>query len=1152
MKTYSYNEALEASTLYFGGDDLAAKVFLDKYALRDTENRIYERTPHDMHRRMAKEFARIEKGKFKEPLSEDFIYSLFKDFKYIVPQGSPMFGIGNNFQIISISNCYVLDPPEDCYNSILDVDKQLVNISKRRGGVGIDLSRLRPEGTITNNASRTSTGIVSWMRRYSNSIREVGQAGRRGALMLTLSVHHPDILKFATIKNDDTEVTGANISIRLSKEFLDALENGEDYELRWPVDDKSSPSISKMVPAKEVWNTIIHSAWLRAEPGLMMWDNVMKGPADCYEEYRSVSSNPCQPGWAKVLTKNGIRELSSVNIGDEIWSHQGWTTITNKWSTGRKDVYKYSTTSGTFYGTKNHKIVEDANGTKVEVSDADSINIITGKLLDSNLIYHPQLTDIMDGLVIGDGSVHKASNDLVILYIGDDDKDYFNDAVRDNIKDHRPGIDSKAYEIVTTVKADELPKTYERRVPKRFLYGSTCKMLGFLRGLYSANGSICDKRVTLKSASLGLIEDVQMMLSALGIRSYYTINKPSEIEWDNGTYVSKQSYDLNITSDRFSFAKNIGFIQSDKTKRLSKITTEEDFKKTKPNSKTVYDIISSEFVSIEEVFDITVSNSSHTYWTQGCNVSNCSEITLSALDSCRLLCLNLLSYVERPFTKDAYFNSNKFVYHAYLAQRLMDDMIDLETEKIEAILDKIEKDPEPDSTKLQEKSMWERILYYNNNGRRTGTGVTAVGDTLAALGIKYDSEDGIEMVEEIYKELKFGCYASSIDMARQLGTFTGWDKEKEEECEHLLRFNNENIILNYDVDDPDVIKHFPCSGKELYRSMQKYGRRNISLLTTAPTGTVSILTQTTSGIEPLFRLDPYIRRKKINTNDIKSRVDFTDKSGDKWQEFEVYHPTVKKWIEVTGEKDLTKSPWYGCTANDINWVNRVKLQAGAQKHVCHAISSTVNLPTSATEEEISKIYVEAFKSGCKGITIYRDGCRTGVLVDKQVKKDRDEPRPRELPCDVHHTTVNGTQYLVLVGIHDGTPYEVFACRNGILDKSIKTGKIIKKKASFYKAEFENENELSPITSSMSEMEEIISRLTSGLLRSGADMHFIVKQLEKVGDTKEIHSFARGVSRVLKKYIPDGTEEGEKCPECSGKLIRQEGCKTCYCGWSKCS
>jgi len=830
MKVYSYDEVLEASTEYFNGDDLAAKVFVDKYALRDSKNNIYELTPDDMHRRLAREFARIEKGKFKKPYSEEFIYSLFKDFKYIIPQGSPMFGIGNNFQIVSLSNCYVLDVPDDSYNSILDIDKQLVNISKRRGGVGIDLSKLRPEGTVTNNASRTSTGIVSWMRRYSNSIREVGQAGRRGALMLTLSVHHPDILKFATIKNDDTEVTGANISIRLSKEFLDALEKDEKYELRWPCDDHSSPKVSKMVSAKEVWNTIIKSAWLRAEPGLMMWDNIMAGPADCYDRYRSVSANPC------------------------------------------------------------------------------------------------------------------------------------------------------------------------------------------------------------------------------------------------------------------------------------------------------------------------------------------GEITMCSLDSCRLLCLNLLSYVDNPFTEFASFNFGKFVYHSYIAQRLMDDMVDLEAEKILSILEKIDNDPESPETKRSEREMWERILKTNNEGRRTGTGITAFGDMLAALNIPYASEEAIEFVDEVYMALKHGCYASSVDMAEELGHFIGWNNELEKDCLFLKRLDMEDIDLRKYIGLTDlpsyteVIKYFP-TGTEILNKMKRVGRRNVALLTTAPTGTVSILTQTTSGIEPLFRLEPYIRRKKINSNDGNTRVDFVDKLGDKWQEFQVYHPTVLKWMKVSGKTDLKESPWYGCTSNDINWVNRVRLQAAAQKHVCHAISSTINLPNSVTEEEVSKIYIAAFKSGCKGMTIYRDGCRSGVLVEKTepVKKNISE-RPKELPCDVHHVTVGGIQYLVLVGLNEGVPYEVFACRNGILDKSIKTGTIIKRRNNFYKAVFDNELELSPITASMSEMEEIISRLTSALLRSGSDMHLVVKQLEKVGETKEIHSFARGIARVLKKYIPDGTAvDDEKCPECSGKLVRQEGCKTCQsCSWSKCS
>jgi len=712
------------------------------------------------------------------------------------PQGSPMYGIGNKHKVVSLSNCYVLNTPEDSYNSILDIDKEIVNISKRRGGVGIDLSKLRPNGFKTNNAAKSSTGIVSWMERYSNSIREVGQNSRRGAMMLTLSIHHPDILEFITIKNNPLKVTGANISVRLTKEFLDAVNNNTDYELRFPIDGPKT--FSKMVSAKNIWDTIINSAWLRAEPGLLMWDNVLKGPADCYERYRSVSTNPC------------------------------------------------------------------------------------------------------------------------------------------------------------------------------------------------------------------------------------------------------------------------------------------------------------------------------------------SEITLSCMDSCRLLCLNLYSYVVNPFTTESFFDYNLFYKHAQIAQRLMDDLVDLESECIDRIIAKIKSDPESDKIKSDELEMWYKIKSNNDDGRRTGTGITALGDTIAALNVKYGSNDSIKITGMIYKTLRDGCYRSSIDMAKELGAFKEWNSNLEKD----------NKFLN---DLPT----------DIYQDMLTYGRRNVALTTTAPTGTVSILTQTTSGIEPLFVLKPFIRRKKINPSDTNARVDFKDQNGDCWQEFEIYHTKVQHWMNITGKTDITESPWYNSCANDIDWIKRVELQAKAQQYICHAISSTINLPENVSIDTVDAIYKYAFKNGLKGITIYRDNCRTGVLVNKDNINNKE--RPKTLKCDVHHITSKGHSYFVLIGFLDNKPYEVFAGKNGFLDKDIKTGTITRKSKKVYKAVFDDEDktELCPITSTCSDHEETITRLTSALLRSDADLELIVEQLEKVhGD---ITIFAKCIARVLKKYLKDGTVSGQTCTECgSSNIVRQEGCLTCKeCGYGKC-
>ena len=824
--TYTYDEAIKASTEYFNGDELAGKVFVDKYALRDNNNNLIEKTPDDMHRRMAKEFARIEESKFKKPFTEDEIYQSFKGFKRIVPQGSPMYGIGNTHQFISLSNCFVIDSPLDAYGSIMEADEHLVQISKRRGGVGVDLSNLRPNGAPTKNAARTSTGVVAFAERYSNSIREVGQAGRRGALMETLSVHHLDILEFVNVKRNMSKVTGANISVRLSDEFLKAVEKNEDYEQRWPV-DSSSPKISKKVNAKEVWDNIVENAHHMAEPGLLFWDNIIKeSPADCYADvgFKTISTNPC------------------------------------------------------------------------------------------------------------------------------------------------------------------------------------------------------------------------------------------------------------------------------------------------------------------------------------------AELLLSAFDSCRLMLINTFEYVKNPFTKQAEFDMEKFNRDVVLCQRLMDDMVDLEIESVDRIISKINSDPEPLNVRNRELSMWKKIRKVCEQGRRTGTGVTAIGDTIAALGFSYCSDKGIDLVDSIYKNLKLSSYRSSVDMAKELGAFPVWDAKKEVNNSFLNRIKDEDKIL--------------------YNDMQKYGRRNIALLTTAPAGSVSLLTQTSSGIEPQFMIEPYIRRKKGNPGDSGFRSDFVDQSGDHWQEFRVYPPKVKMWMEITGETDLKKSPWSGSTAAELNWKRRVELQAKATKHVDHSISSTLNLPNDVSVESVDEIYRTAWKSGVKGVTIYRDGCRTGVMIAETKKEVSNElvttrapKRPETLNCDIHHCTTKGKPYFVIVGKLSGKPYEIFASINQISDteedplipKSFNEGTLTKEARGHYRAnlldKYDNKMIIKKIGDKLNEEESALTRMISTALRHGADVQFIVHQLEKVEGA--MHGFSKSVSRALKKYIIDGTEvSGETCGGCQTKdknaIVRQEGCIICkLCGWSKC-
>lgn len=820
-----FKEAFDKSLEYFDGDELAANVFVTKYALTSKDGEILESTPDDMHRRMAKEFARVEQ-KYPNPMTEDEIFNLFKDFKYVVPQGSPMSGIGNPHQIQSISNCFVIEPPFDSYGGICKTDQELVQIAKRRGGVGFDLSTIRPKGLTTGNCARTTDGIEVFMDRFSNSCREVAQGGRRGALMLTISVHHPQIRDFIKIKRDLTRVTGANISVRLTDEFLNAVENNEDFELRYPV-DSTDPQVSEKISAKVVWDEIVENAHATAEPGLLFWDNAKNfTPSDIYEAegFGSKSTNPC------------------------------------------------------------------------------------------------------------------------------------------------------------------------------------------------------------------------------------------------------------------------------------------------------------------------------------------GEIILSPYDSCRLMVVNLLSFVKNPFEPNASFDFKTMSEVVKKAQRLMDDMIDLEIEQVDKILAKIESDPEPENVKKIETDLWQKIKEQALNGRRTGLGVTAVGDTLAALNVTYGTDESIDVVEKMYKTLAVNAYISSCEMARDRGAFPVHDHNREKGHPFMERIWS--------------------ASPEAYELSKEFGRRNIALTTTAPAGSVSVLTQTTSGIEPAF-LVKYMRRKKINQEtDPHARVDYIDDTGDAWQEFDVYHHGFKQWMDTTGQTSVEESPYHRATSNDIDWVQKVKVQAAAQKWVCHAISNTTNLPNDTDIDTVKKIYMEGWKSGCKGVTIYRDGCRSGVLVSSDTSTEEATesfathsapPRPESLECSIHHATIKGEAWTILIGLMDGKPYEVM----GGLQKFIEIPRKYKKGVIF-KQPFKTKNSRYDLhigkNGDSFVIKDLVSvfdnpnhagytRTISLALRHGAPIQYVVEQLQK--DTEmDMFSFSKVIARVLKTYITDGTKASAPvCQNCDseGSLVYQEGCVTCTsCGSSKCS
>ena len=846
--TYTYNEAFEASKKYFEGDELAARVWATKYALKDSQGNYFELTPDDMHRRIAREIARIER-KYKNPMDEQLLFDLMNHFRYLVPQGSPMAGIGNNLQVGSLSNCFVigLKGEPDSYGGIIKIDEEQVQLMKRRGGVGHDLSHLRPKGAEVKNSALTSTGLVPFMERYSNSTREVAQDGRRGALMLTVSVKHPDSEAFVDAKMTEGKITGANVSLKIDDAFMQAAIEGKEYTQQYPI-HAEKPKYTQKIDATTFWNKIIHNAWQSAEPGVLFWDTIIRESLpDCYADlgFKTVSTNPC------------------------------------------------------------------------------------------------------------------------------------------------------------------------------------------------------------------------------------------------------------------------------------------------------------------------------------------GEIPLCPYDSCRLLAINLYSYVENPFTPNAKFNFSKFKEHVMYAQRMMDDIIDLEMEKIETIIAKIETDPETDEVKATELNLWKKIKDKTSLGRRTGVGTTAEGDMIAAMGLTYGTEEATKFSVEVHKTLALAAYRSSVMLASERGAFPVFDYKRE-------------------VNNP-FMNRLKEADSELYDLMLKYGRRNIACLTIAPTGTTSILTQTTSGIEPVF-LPVYKRRRKVNANDKEVRVDFVDESGDAFEEYVVYHPKFITWMNINGievkdnytqeqiDEIVAKSPYYKATSNDVDWLNKVKMQGAVQKWVDHSISVTINLPNDVSEDMVNKLYVEAWKSGCKGCTVYRDGSRSGVLISlKNEKKKTTEnavpspadengfvthKRPIELDADVVRFQNNKEKWIAFIGLIDGKPYEIFT---GIADddegifcpKSVSKGKIIKvideNGQKRYDFQFVNKRGFKTTIEGLSEKFNPefwnYAKLISGVLRYRMPIAQVLKLVGSLElDNQSINTWKVGVERALKKYLPNGEKaSGQTCPNCGQEsLVYQEGCLICTnCGTSRC-
>lgn len=1288
-------EAYEASLEYFDGDELAANVFVDKYAMQDNEGNHVEFTPRDMHHRLAKEFARIE-AKYPGALSEQEIFDLLDNFRYIVPQGSPMSAIGNDYQIQSLSNCFVIPSPYDSYGGILRSDQHLAQLMKRRAGVGLDISTIRPKGMVTKNAAKTTDGIAVFMERFSNTCREVAQNGRRGAELMSISVHHPEVLTFAKIKQDLTKVTGANISIKLTGEFMNAVKEGTDYEVRWPV-DSDDPVVVDRLSAAEVWDTIITQARDNAEPGLFFWDNVEKWtPSDAYPKYKAVSTNPCVAGDTLIAVADGrgavsIQELAEEGRDVPVYSTDPETgEVSIQWGrnpriTGyNKKLLRVTLDDGSHYDvTPNHRFVM-RDGTAKEARNlipkdsiapfhkkkkalstsgnlyyevGTNINAIYqegGRIMEHKLIsqfHDPEAWDAPDhkpklngGLVVHhkdfDGLNNSPENLQVMTWR---DHQMLHAKLADGTGDKNPRwmevtneeIRAAAIELTKSLGyrfshndwvnfADKkgLPKAFsDHRAQELGSVSELAKKAAIELGLEGGDIDTRVQRTILKLTNQGYqtsIVDGQVFVSRTceQCSSSFLVH---HIRREN-SFCSSKCASTHLASREDSKASQNAAINEHWAKRAEKLRENQvriysDLKfelerdpemkeweqackaegvsyrvgqklkygfKTYGEIKKAAEAYNHKVVSVEEldgehtVYNITVDKN-HTFGVvnhtengyTGIYTHNCGEIVLNAGDSCRLLVLNTISYVDNPYTPEASFDYDKFMEHAEIGQRLMDDIIDLELEKIDTIIEKIKSDPEPLYVKQTELDLWLDIRDTCERGRRTGLGVTAIGDTVAAAGHKYGSEDSIGFVESVYRALAIGAYRATVKMARDRGPFPEYDFELEKD----------HPFINRIMDQDD----------QLRADWEKYGRRNIALTTTAPTGSVSILTQTTSGIEPAFMLS-YTRRRKVM--DDSTEVHFVDDLGDKWEEFIVYHHGVKKWMEITGETDIGKSPYVGATANEINWVNRVKIQGAAQRWICHSISSTINLPEDVTVERVKEIYEAGWEEGLKGVTVYREGSRSGVLVDTKKLENNDTiqihsapKRPAELPCDVYHMTVQGEKWVMFVGLMDGKPYELMGglSQYVTLPKRVKEGKIVKFKNGSPQARYDfHYDYLKKVDSEASEdgtvtvtyvedpdsevvvkdinhsfenaTESAFTRTISLALRHGASPQYVVEQLQKGSEKDDdLFAFSKAASRVLKNYIEDNVVANGACKDCgSENVFYQEGCLTCAdCGSSKC-
>lgn len=1053
-------------TIYsFEGNLLAATVFLKKYPLRDKDNKILEFTFSEAKDRWA---LAISSADTKPP---EYYRSLYD---YFLPGGRQMLMLGNPLIKGTASNCFTHQIREDSLEGIFEAGFTLAKTFSYGGGQGIDIGVLRPKGAEVSNTAKYSTGAVSFMELFSTITRIIGQKGRRGALMISIPVNHPDIEDFIEIKHTTNKVEEANISIKITDEFMEAVEKDQLFTLSFRTKHEE---VSRQVNARNLFRRICQAARDKGDPGLLFWDTAKEySPSELYKPLQIAGVNPCQPSIAPVLTPSGIRPLGEVGIGDIVWSGKKWTTIIQKKSSGWQNVYLYHTRTGSFLGTKEHKIV--SSGKKIQVQHANTITQNTGPFLVENRHEKPLPQDVMDGLVFGDGSVHKASGNLVYLIIGKNDQDYFSSEISNLIVKHRPGLKPGSYEIKTTILASELPYTYQREVPSRFLYGNSLKVRGFLRGLYSANGSIVDKRVTLKTSSFLAVQMVQQMLSSIGIGSYYTINPKHTVKFSNGEYVCKKSYDLNISTDRRKFQSLVGFIQKYKNIKLDTVC-----KIPTKKIKEEYDIHKNETVSLGEmeVFDITVAAEEHTYWTGGLLVSNCAEILLDSEGACCLGSLLLHKFVLNPFTPQATFDYILMANTIHRAVRHLDTVITLSKGKY--------------PLQAQEDKAF--------LGRRIGLGFTGLADTLAALGIRYDALEANETIDKITGIKAYSEYQASIELAKEKGMFPLCKPE-----EHY---------------EQPFTSMLPEHVKEEGR---KYGQRNVSISTVAPSGSISLLAHCSSGIEPHYDLQ-YKRAVLLG----KERM-----------EYDVKEYGVVRYLQVHPEGNPEE---LFIPAHKIDWKKRIELQSVIQLHTDSAISSTINLPKETTTDLVQEIYMKAWNRGLKGITVYVDGSKKGILSsgtdidgDSLCYRFRAEGGDKFYVNISYRNKQKDKPYQIFITNYKATEYDRFVkitneLKKLLLDKgisSLKEGETV-------------EHKLEQQTGRSKNTLEKMTRFMSLAFKSG--------YLDETIEILSKHSFVGTLAARLKEIL-SYKEVAHTCPKCGEKLTAKQGCFSCLsCGYEKC-